>query len=212
MTIVGITPARGGSKGIPRKNIKLLAGKPLIAWTIERALEAHFLDKYFVSTDDKEIAKISKEYGAEVISRPPMLATDTSPIIDTLIYIRQEQIFYDSLVLLQAPCPIRNEGRIDECIEIFNKSMVDSVVTGYQNYCIDYGTDVGKSTNRQERKGFFWDDGNVYVFSGASIVKGKLKTKNYIPVYVTREESLDIEDEFDFWIVEQVLLKRMKKK
>ncbi|PKP59014.1 CMP-N-acetlyneuraminic acid synthetase, partial [Candidatus Atribacteria bacterium HGW-Atribacteria-1] len=84
-TILGLIPARGGSKGVPRKNIKLLLGKPLIAWTIEQALASKYIDKVVVSTEDEEIAEISKKYGAEIpFFRPKDLATDKSLVIDAI--------------------------------------------------------------------------------------------------------------------------------
>ncbi len=93
--IIAIIPARGGSKGIPRKNIKLLAGKPLIAWTIEAALRSKCLDRVFVSTEDEEIAKISKEWGAEIIKRPKKLSGDKTsmlPVVDHSIdYLEKKQ-------------------------------------------------------------------------------------------------------------------------
>ena len=82
--ILGITPARGGSKGIPGKNIKEISGKPLIAWTIEAAKESQMIDRYVVSTEDEEIAEISREYGADVIERAPELATDEATTLSVL--------------------------------------------------------------------------------------------------------------------------------
>jgi len=87
--ILAIIPARGGSKGIPRKNIRLLAGKPLIAYTIEAARQSHKVDRVIVSTEDTEIAKIAARYGAEVIKRPEELAKDETPTIDVVLHILQ---------------------------------------------------------------------------------------------------------------------------
>ena len=85
MKIIAIIPARGGSKGIPRKNIRLLAGKPLIAYSIEAALKSRYINKVVVSTEDAEIAEISRRYGVEIIKRPEELAKDESPTIDAII-------------------------------------------------------------------------------------------------------------------------------
>ena len=82
--ILGVIPARGGSKEIPRKNVKQINGKPLIAWTIEAAKESKIIDRYVVSTEDDEIAAVSREYGAEVIERPPELATDEATTLSVL--------------------------------------------------------------------------------------------------------------------------------
>ena len=85
MKIIAIIPARGGSKGIPRKNIRLLAGKPLIAYSIEAAMKSRYIKKVVVSTEDAEIAEISRRYGVEIIKRPEELAKDESPTIDAII-------------------------------------------------------------------------------------------------------------------------------
>jgi len=85
--ILAIIPARGGSKGLPRKNIKPLLGKPLIAWTIEQAKNIKYIDMVVVSTEDKEIAEISKKYGAEVVERPEELARDDFPTVDAIIQV-----------------------------------------------------------------------------------------------------------------------------
>lgn len=134
LRILGIIPARGGSKGVPRKNIKLLGSKPLIAYSIQSSLESRELQEICVSTEDAEIAKISQQYGAKVpFIRPAYLATDSSPSIDTVIhavqfYQKQGQIF-DALCLLQATCPFRTAGDIQQSILTFKKSGADSLIS-----------------------------------------------------------------------------------
>ena len=83
---LGVTLARGGSKGIPHKNIAMVAGKPLIAWTIEEALKSSYISRYLVSSDSEEILQVAKEYGAEPLKRPYSLAGDKSPTIDGLLH------------------------------------------------------------------------------------------------------------------------------
>ncbi len=134
MKIAAVIPARGGSKRIPRKNIKSFCGKPLIAWTILGALKSKYLDRVIVSTDDKEIAKIAKKYGAEVpFLRPAELAISTIGIEPTLKHVYQwllenENYKADALALLMPTAPLRQTRHIDEAIEIFKKKKVDSVV------------------------------------------------------------------------------------
>jgi CMP-N-acetylneuraminic acid synthetase len=208
MSIVGITPARGGSKGILRKNIKPIAGKPLISWTIESALASKFIDKYFVSTEDKEIAKISKDYGAEVIDRPPELATDTSLVIDTLQHA-VKTVPHDVMVLLQCTSPIRNEGRIDECIKYhIHNHYFHSSATGWMCKYMEYGSNTQR---RQDYDGYFYDDGNVYCIYTGLIKKGLLFDNEKGQIKISKEENLEIDDDFDFWMAEQILLRRMKK-
>ena len=132
--LLAIIPARGGSERLPRKNILDLAGKPLIAWTIEAALNSKYIDRIVVSTDDQEIADISIKYGAEVpFLRPKSLATDDSPSIDTVINVLGEieiiDQHYDYIVLLQPTSPLRTEIDIDKAIELLEKKSADSVIS-----------------------------------------------------------------------------------
>ena len=122
--ILGLIPARGGSKGLPRKNIKPLLGKPLIAWTIEQALASRYLDRVVVSTDNKEIAEISKKYGAEVpFMRPKELAEDNAKGIDVVLHAidwlkeNNKRKQYDLMMLLQPTSPLRATEDIDKAIE-----------------------------------------------------------------------------------------------
>jgi len=203
---LGIIPARGGSKGIPRKNIKEIAGKPLIAWTIEAAKESKRLDRFVVSTEDPEIASISKKYGTEVIDRPIELATDKSTTLSVLQHVLSK-IKADAVVLLQPTSPIRDKSIIDICIKKFQDVGVDSLATGFVCKFMEYGT---YTQRRQDLKGFFYDDGNVYVVKSELIRSGKLVGKKAGRIETSREENIEIDDDFDFWMVEQILLKRVK--
>ena len=131
--ILAIIPARGGSKGIPRKNIKLLAGKPLIAYTIEAALKSKYLDRVIVSTEDREIAETSRHYGAEVIKRPKILAKDKAKTIDVIFHLlnvlKEKNYIPEIIVLLQPTSPLRIVKDIDKAIELFLKEKCESVVS-----------------------------------------------------------------------------------
>jgi N-acylneuraminate cytidylyltransferase len=199
--ILGITPARGGSKGIPRKNIKVLSGKPLIAWTIEAAKESKMIDRYVVSTEDEEIAEISRKCGADVIARPQELATDETTTLSVLQYVI-EKIPCDSVVLLQATSPIRRGGLIDECIREFIDNEYDSLATGFTCKFIEYGKN---NLRRQDIKGFFYDDGNVYVIKTDLIERGERFGEKIGRKVISRWENIEIDDEFDFWLAEQTL-------
>ena len=128
--ILGIIPARGGSKAIPRKNIKMIAGKPLIVWTIESAKRSRLLDLFVVSTDDPEIADISKRSGADVIERPAGLATDEAA---TLSVLKQVLSVTDAdiTVLLQPTSPVKDRDLIDRCIKRFQETGADNLATGF---------------------------------------------------------------------------------
>ena len=205
MNIIGITPARGGSKTIPRKNIKDISGKPLIAWTIEAVKESKMIDRYVVSTEDEEIAQIVRGYGVEVLPRPSELATDEVTTISVLQHAI-EQIPCGIVVLLQDTSPIRRPGLIDECIKEFKDNDYDSLATGFICDYIEYGTN---QLRRQDIEGFFYDDGNVYVIKADIIKKGDRCGKKIGRKVISRWENVEIDDEFDFWLAEQILQKRV---
>lgn len=201
--IVGLTPARGGSKGIPKKNIKVIAGKPLIKWTIDSAKESKLLDRYVVSTENKEIAGIAKQNGAEILERPLELATDDASTLSVLQHI-VKQVACDIVVLLQATSPVRRPGLIDECIKEFVQYGYDSLATGF----ICKSTEYGKNTlRRQDIKGFFKDDGNIYVIKADILKKGDRYGENIGRKVISQWENLDIDNEVDFWIAGKILIR-----
>lgn len=204
--ILGVTPARGGSKGLPRKNILPVAGKPLIAWTIEAARASRRLDRYVVSTEDAEIAAVARQYGAEVLPRPAELATDKTATFDVLQHVLI-QVPADVVVILQAPCPVRDEGLIDRCIERFLATGADSLATGFICKYAPYGSSRHE-VRRQDLEGFFYDDGNIYVIRADLIRLGDRCGTRIEQVLVDREQNIDIDEPFDLWLAEQVLLKR----
>ncbi len=201
--ILGVIPARGGSKGIKKKNIRPIAGKPLIAWTIEAACESKLLDRIVVSTEDAEIANVAREWGAEVIDRPEDLATDTATTLSVLQDLLAK-VPADIVVLLQCTSPVRTPGLIDTCIRKYLESGADAVATGYMCNLFEWGT---YSARRQELKEFFHDDGNVYVINVENIRNGNLFAGKRETIIVSRECTFEIDDEFDFWINEQILKK-----
>ena len=203
MTVLGVTPARGGSKGVPRKNVRLCCGKPLIAWTIEAAAVSSLLDRYVVSTEDAEISAISREFGAEVIDRPEELASDTASTLSVLQHV-QSKAPADLIVLLQATSPVRDPGLIDRCIRRMADSGADSLATGFICTFQEYGAEH----RRQDVPGFFYDDGNVYIYRRELIAKGDPVGRRVERVLLDREQSVEIDDEFDFWLAERVLERR----
>jgi len=206
LVILGVIPARGGSKGIPRKNLKKLCGKPLVVWAIEAAKKSKLLDRFVVSTEDEEIAEVSRKYRAEVVHRPPELAKDETPILAVLQDVLKK-IDADVVVLLNPTSPIRNPGLIDRCIRRFLDSGADSLATGFMCKYKEYGT---HDDRRQDIKGFFYDDGNVYVTKADLVRKGDRFGKKIERVITDKEQNVDIDDDFDFWIAEQILKKRLE--
>ncbi len=185
MKILGLIPARGGSKGIPRKNIKLLDGKPLICYSIEDALACPLIDQVVVSTEDEEIAEISKSAGAAVpFLRPAALATDGSPTIDMVIhalqYFNSNEVNFDAVCLLQPTVPFRNKLDLSSAINKFIESNTDSLISvrkvphiynprwiyernkehGYLERAIN---DKKRITRRQDLPEAYHRDGSIYL-------------------------------------------------
>lgn len=134
--VLAIIPARGGSKGIPNKNLKIVAGKPLIWWTIEKSLESKFISSVFVSTDSENIAAYAESAGVNSHPlRPSELATDTSKTVDTVVYLleqfRNQGESFSHVILLEPTSPLRKSGDLDACIELLldKKDHFDAVVT-----------------------------------------------------------------------------------
>lgn len=203
--IIGLIPARGGSKGVPGKNIKMIYGKPLIVWSIERALESKLLDRVVVSTDSDEIAQIAKNAGAEVLMRPAELATDTASTLDVMIHALKKYPA-DILVLLQPTSPCRKHNLIDECIEEFKSGDYDSLATGWN---CDYKEYATNTLPRQQIQGFFYDDGNIYVMKAANVLAGDRYGKKICRKTISRYQNAEIDDAYDFWLLEKILEKQM---
>lgn len=202
--ILGVIPARGGSKGIPHKNIRPLCGKPLIGWTIEAAQRSGLLDRFVVSTEDAEIARVARGFGAGVLERPVELAADDTSTLAVLQHVL-DHVDADTVVLLQATSPVRDPDLVDRCIERFRRSGADSLATGFICKYVEYGRN---DLRRQDIGGFFYDDGNVYVMRADLIRKGERYGKRMERVLLDKEQNVDIDDEFDFWLAGQILRKR----
>jgi CMP-N,N'-diacetyllegionaminic acid synthase len=134
MRVLGLIPARGGSKGVPRKNVRLLGGKPLLHYTAEAALAARRLDRVILSTDDEEVAEVGRAAGLEVpFLRPGMLADDAAPMFPTIVHaLRQlaaEGASFDALCLLQPTNPFRRAAEIDACVALLEDAPADTVFT-----------------------------------------------------------------------------------
>ena len=129
MEVVGLIPAREGSKGIPRKNLAPLAGKPLLAWTIDAARESTTITRTVVSTDWEEAAELARQLGAEVLGRPPALADDETPMLDVVRHALAELGACDALVLLQPTSPLRRAEHVDAAVRLLLESGADAVVS-----------------------------------------------------------------------------------
>lgn len=226
-TFLAIIPARGGSKGLPGKNIKELCGKPLIAWSIEVGLKSKYLDEVVVSTDYQNIADIAKEYGASVpFLRPDNLASDTATSFDavkhTIDYYKNElNREFDYIVLLEPTSPLRVSDDIDKAIEQLFISEANSIVgiskTEDQNpaflvlknekkYISGYQNKDMQVLRRQDISDVYFFEGTIYI-SKTNILLDK-KTfyhENTIGYEVPKYKSLEIDDIDDFIMVEAIM-------
>lgn len=225
--IIAIIPARGGSKGLPGKNIKELCGKPLIAWSIEAGLASQYIDEVMVTTDSEEIAQIARDFGATVpFIRPAELASDTATTFDTVKHVidhykKKEDKSFDFVVLLEPTSPLRERGDIDEMIEKIT-SMADqfdaivslgeahlhpSIMKKIDGIKIEpICKDLTITTRRQDNEVAYFPYGVAY------IVKTKvfLEEKSFYPSRTTykiikRYQCYEIDDIYDFLAIENVM-------
>jgi CMP-N,N'-diacetyllegionaminic acid synthase len=228
--ILAIITARGGSKGILRKNIKLLAGKPLIAYTIEAAKKSKYLTRCIVSTDDKEISNISEQYGADIpFLRPDELAQDESKSIDVIIYtvnkLEEYEKKYDYVMILQPTSPLRTSEDIDECIKKIVDTEADSVMSMMElsdfslkklkkikNDKIEpYVEDEGfESSRRQDLRKVYKRNCAIYLTKKNLIMQSDLFGKDSRAHIMSNESSVDINELFDFKLAEFLLLSKNK--
>lgn len=223
-----LIPARGGSKGIPNKNLKSFCGKPLIAWTIEQALSSEIVEKVYVSTDSPEIAKIAREFGAEVpFLRPADISTDESSTEEAIEHFYNwtliKDLKFDVLILLQATSPIRYPGSISAAVEKYQDSKFDSLVgvcerhffTWYYSHNGDAKSsyDIFNRPRRQDIEGIdktFTENGSIYVFSVNGFAKNKNRLFGKIGLFEMSEaESYEIDSNFDFEFCEYLMSKTL---
>jgi N-acylneuraminate cytidylyltransferase/CMP-N,N'-diacetyllegionaminic acid synthase len=232
--ILGIIPARAGSKGLPHKNMKLFCGKPLISWTIEAALTSKYIDKVIVSTDSLEIAKIANQYGELApFIRPAFLSTDTALSIDVIRHVceySKEQYAkeFDYISLLEPTSPLRETSDIDNAIFKLNTKNVSSIVgiseTESQNpaflvkkdtedFISWYDTSQSIGIRRQEIDPIFYLEGSIYVSERDKLFEENSfyhdETIGYI---MSKDKSLEIDDEFDFIMAEALMRYRIENK
>ena len=227
--ILGLIPARGGSKGLPRKNIKPLSGKPLIAWTIEQALASKYLDRVVVSTDDKEIAEISKEYGAEVpFIRPKELAEDNAKGIDVVLHAidwlkeNDKRKQYDLIMLLQPTSPLRRSEDTDKAIELLFLREAKAIVsvcevdhhplwanTLPEDGCMkDFIRIDIMNKNRQELPVFYRLNGAIYLAYCNYLKEQKsFFGKETFAYIMPKERSIDVDNKLDLKLIENMIIK-----
>jgi N-acylneuraminate cytidylyltransferase/CMP-N,N'-diacetyllegionaminic acid synthase len=223
--MIALIPARGGSKGLPGKNTKLLAGKPLIAYAIESALNSKYISKVYVSTDSEEIAEIAIKYGAKVpFLRPIHLATDEALAVDTYIYMldkwQESGENVDSFIILQPTSPLRTTKNIDEAIELFQSKNASSVISyTEENHPISWHKYVNEDltfspifeeeiVNRQQKRKTYFPNGAIFVFKEGLIREKKYYNENSFAYLMSRNNSVDIDTLEDFEYAEFLLTKK----
>lgn len=222
--VLGLIPARGGSKEIPRKNIKLFAGKELIGWTIEAALNSSVISDVVVSSDDKEIVEVSKKFGAAApFIRPKELATDEASSVDVLLHaidiLEQE---YDYVALLQPTSPLRTFDDIDKAFKLMiasNSKSCVSVSASLSNPYLMYYlqgdnrlSGVVKNDDslhrRQDLPTCYELNGAIYIASIQWFKKVKsFLSKDTVAYIMNKDKSYDIDTENDFMEAEQSILR-----
>jgi CMP-N-acetylneuraminic acid synthetase len=229
--LIAVIPARGGSRVIPHKNIIPVAGKPLIAYTIEAAIEAKEFERVIVSTDDQKISALATEYGAETVKRPKEFAEDNSPTIDCVKHLishlaKKENYFADSLALLQPTAPLRDSADIKNALKMFRDSGKKTTVSvsepgkspylsvKIENQEIEplFGWKYHFNMRRQDLPKAFLVDGAIYITTIKNMLEhNNFFGKNPIGYVMTREHGMDIDEKIDLEIVECLIKNRQKK-
>lgn len=217
LSILVVIPARGGSKGIPRKNIRLLAGKPLISYSIAAAKKSRHVDRVVVSTEDEEIAEVSRLFGAEVIQRPPNLAEDHIPL-DPVVYHavttleNKDNCRFDYVVTIQPTSPLLTSETIDKAIEIITSEDYDTILAAVPERHLYWYRDNGDflpmytaRKNRQYLDPIYKETGSI-LMSRRSVITQSSRIGEKVSLFeVPEDESIDIDSYEDWWIAENML-------
>jgi CMP-N-acetylneuraminic acid synthetase len=233
MKFLAVIPARGGSKGILRKNLVKVEGKPLIAYTINEAIACNLFENVIVSTDDAEIANISLEYGAQVpFMRPSDLSQDSTPMITVMQHALAWSLDIskiDALVLLQPTSPMRKAQHIQMAVEEYIRQGADSLVSVVKVphqfipesiYTVKNG--LAKAyisepdipmTRRQDKPIYFSRNGPAILISNANLIKGgNFYGQKIVPYEMNSEDSIDIDTPYDLEIFKMIMASRRRYK
>lgn len=226
--ILIIIPARSGSKRIPNKNIKKFLGKPLIAYTIEQALSLKFVKRIIVDTDSPKIAKIAKQYGAEVPwLRPTYLAQDTSAIVDNVLYLlkrlkKEEGYVPSHVMILQTTSPLREKNDIKNCWKMIQSTNATTVLTVCSTHPMLYhlsrnndivlvnGSEKQSPNTQAWEPGYILNGCFVYIIKVPALLKEKrVITKKTKAIICPKWRSVDL-DTSEEWVMAEVLYKNKK--
>jgi len=228
MKIIGIIPARAGSKGIKNKNIINVNGKPLIYYTIQ-AIKKSKLKDYIVSSDSKKILNIAKKYGAKkLFLRPKKYSLDKTRSIELYRYLKKDlekYYVFDAIMILQPTAPMRRSTDINDAINLFKKNRCDSVISicsvggnhparvkylNKKKYIIDpIFSEKKEGQNRQELRDAYIKNGAIYLFKKENLDKNTIKGKKSLSMIMPRKFSINIDEDYDLEIA-KYLLKKIK--
>lgn len=221
---VALIPARGGSKSIPLKNIKYIAGKPLIYWTIEAALACSMIDRVYLSTDSIEIKNVAEQITDkrfEVIERTPETATDIASTESAMLEFSREHDF-KNVILIQATSPLLQSGDLSRAIEIYEQKKADSLLSLVEQKRFIWREDVdgfvkplnynpAQRPRRQDFDGYLVENGALYIISKEALERTKCRMSANIAHYKMPEETyFEIDEPSDWMIVEQLLITRQE--
>lgn len=225
--ILAVVTARGGSKGLPGKNIRILNGKPLIAWTIEQVHSSKFIDELVVSTNSNEIAKVCEAYSVEIPElRPDYLATDEASSMDVLEYVLNKEeksgYAYDYIILLEPTSPLRKKGDLDNIIQLaidnpekdgvisvgkiqLEHPMIVKKISG-NGVIIPYISELSAVHQRQQHDEALFPYGVGYLIKTSVFKKEhNIYTSNIMPYYIERWQNYEIDDIYDFKCIETIM-------
>ena len=219
MNIAALIPARGGSKGIPNKNLRIFKGTTLIERTIKQAIESDYIQRVIVLTDNMEIAEISKNSGAEIpFIRPDYLATDKSPIIETVIYTLEKLPELNDFILLQPTSPLRRVSDIENIIELRNIQKRHSAVSVCEiseypewmfrvqnNFMTNFLSQENLAKRRQDLEKVYMLNGALYLSTRKHFFDNlNFISKETLPYLMEKRYSVDIDDEIDWQYAELI--------
>jgi len=224
-SILAVIPARGGSKGLPRKNLRMLAGKPLVAWTIEEAKKSKYIDRLILSSEDAEIISVARQWGCDApFVRPQELATDETPAVEPILHaIDALSEKYDYVVMLQPTSPLRIAEDIDGCIEMCVHTTAPVCVSmtkpeknpEWMYRVADTGSTVPvtnsgyTSSRRQDLQPSFVLNGAVYVAETAWLKQHRTFVSEEMKAFrMPPDRSKDVDTELDLEICEILLRER----
>ena len=224
--VLVLVPARGGSKGLPRKNIILLAGQPLIVHTIKQALASRHVSRVVVSTDDQEIAEVSRSAGAEVLARPAEMSTDDATseavLAHSLECLKTREGYVPSLVVfLQCTSPLRRADDIDKAIETLRSKSADSLLSVSPSHKFLWSEadgvprplnyDFRSRPRRQDMPKQYVENGSIYIFKPEVLLTTGNRLGGKIALHLMDEDaSIDIDSPFDLKVAEVLMVERQR--